>query len=99
MEQGRTGDLVDLVEGRWLPAHARVYSTLKPCKMCSGLIRTLSRGKHRVHYGQSDSALAAQGPALDGNGSSRLFDGRHRVAGVRGIVPIYHDRTKAASRW
>jgi len=82
--------------GRRLPANARVYSTLKPCKMCAGLISTLSRGQHRVYYGQSDPAAAAQGTALDDDGSSRLLDGRRRVAGVRGIVPIYHDRSTVA---
>jgi tRNA(Arg) A34 adenosine deaminase TadA len=81
--------------GRRLPANARVYSTLKPCKMCAGLISTLSGGHHRVYYGQSDPALAAQGTALDEDHSSRLLDGRRRVAGVRGIVPIYHDRSRS----
>jgi tRNA(Arg) A34 adenosine deaminase TadA len=80
--------------GRHLPANARVYSTLKPCKMCAGLISTLSGGHHRVYYGQSDPATAAQGTALDEDHSSRLLDGRRHVAGVRGIVPIYHDRSK-----
>ena len=84
-----------LAHGDRLPANARIYSTLKPCKMCAGLIHDKSRGNHRVFFGQSDPGNAAQNTALDADRSGRLLDGRRNVAGVRGIVPIYHDGTRS----
>jgi pyrimidine deaminase RibD-like protein len=43
-----------LGHGGDLPVNARMYTTLKPCKMCAGWITTLSGGGHGVFYGQDD---------------------------------------------
>jgi tRNA(Arg) A34 adenosine deaminase TadA len=84
-----------LAYGERLPAGVRIYSTLKPCAMCAGWITTLSGGGHFVYYGQNDTTSAAAKTFLDEEGGSKLLDGRRRVLGVRGIVPIYAGGGKA----
>ena len=74
--------------GGYLPPNARMYTTLKPCKMCSGWITTLSGGNHRVYYGQGDPTSAALNTDLDRSGTNALLSGQRGVAGVRGIVPL-----------
>jgi tRNA(Arg) A34 adenosine deaminase TadA len=81
--------------GTSLPNGVRIYSTLKPCQMCAAIISMQSGGNHRVFYGQDDPGGSAQGTLLDADRSSRLLDGRRRVPGVRGIVPIYQDGDRA----
>jgi tRNA(Arg) A34 adenosine deaminase TadA len=71
-----------------LPAGVRMYTTLKPCKMCAGWITTLTGGGHRVYYGQDDPTSAAEDTDLDRSRTSALLSGRRHVAGVRGIVPL-----------
>lgn len=84
-----------LAYGRRLPAGVRLYSTLKPCRMCAGLVTTLSDGGHRVFYGQDDPTTAAQDTFLDADHSSSLLNGRRHLPGVRGIVPIYGDNRRS----
>jgi tRNA(Arg) A34 adenosine deaminase TadA len=74
--------------GGYLPAGVRMYTTLKPCKMCAGWITTLSGGGHRVYFGQDDPTSAAANTDLDQSRTSSLLSGRRHVAGVRGIVPL-----------
>jgi len=71
-----------------LPANVRMYTTLKPCKMCAGWITTLSGGGHGVFYGQSDPTSAAVDTDLDTSRKNVLLSGKRHVRGVRGIVPL-----------
>jgi tRNA(Arg) A34 adenosine deaminase TadA len=49
-----------------LPKGARLYTTLKPCKMCAGMIiETASEKDVRVYWGQDDGGTPAQNTALD----------------------------------
>lgn len=71
-----------------LPANVRMYTTLKPCKMCAGWITTLSGGGHGVFYGQNDPTSAAENTDLDRSRTGALLSGKRQVPGVRGIVPL-----------
>lgn len=54
-----------MMYGKPLPAGARIYSTLKPCKMCRAAIAHFSTGNHfMAYYGQDDQTSAANG-AMD----------------------------------
>jgi tRNA(Arg) A34 adenosine deaminase TadA len=77
-----------LGHGGNLPANVRMYTTLKPCKMCAGWITTLSGGGHVVFYGQNDPTSAAQNTDLDIGRRGTLLSGKRHVHGVRGIVPL-----------
>jgi tRNA(Arg) A34 adenosine deaminase TadA len=50
-----------------LPRGTRIYTTLKPCKMCAGMIRMACEvdGEIKVFYGQEDSGGHACNTALD----------------------------------
>jgi len=39
-----------------LPSHSRIYTTLKPCKMCSGMIWNTAQDLHslKVYFGETD---------------------------------------------
>lgn len=43
----------------------RLYTTLKPCKMCAAMIRHVGDGAISVIYGQDDTGEDARGTALD----------------------------------
>lgn len=43
----------------------RLYTTLKPCKMCAAMIRHVGKGAISVIYGQDDTGDDARGTALD----------------------------------
>jgi tRNA(Arg) A34 adenosine deaminase TadA len=52
-----------LAYGEKLPKGVRIYSTLKPCKMCRAFIQHFSSGDDFVvYFGQNDPTLAAMGP-------------------------------------
>lgn len=53
--------------GSPIPDGSRLYTTLKPCKMCAGMIRacTASDGQIKVYYGQDDPGEHARHTALD----------------------------------
>jgi tRNA(Arg) A34 adenosine deaminase TadA len=44
---------------------AVLYTTLKPCIMCAGMIHRAGKGKIEVIFGQDDKGLDAQGTKLD----------------------------------
>jgi tRNA(Arg) A34 adenosine deaminase TadA len=51
-----------LMYGKRLPAGARIYSTLKPCKMCRAAIEHFStEDNFLAYYGQDDPTAAAMG--------------------------------------
>ncbi|MBB5508007.1 Bd3614 family nucleic acid deaminase [Paraburkholderia atlantica] len=51
-----------LMYGRRLPAGTRIYSTLKPCKMCRAAIEHFStENDFLAYYGQDDPTAAASG--------------------------------------
>ncbi|MGF6408568.1 Bd3614 family nucleic acid deaminase [Paraburkholderia tuberum] len=51
-----------LMYGKRLPAGARIYSTLKPCKMCRAAIEHFStENSFLTYYGQDDPTAAAMG--------------------------------------
>ena len=53
--------------GEKLPKGVRLYSTLKPCKMCRAFIQHFASGDDFVvYFGQNDPTLAAMGP-MDAN--------------------------------
>jgi tRNA(Arg) A34 adenosine deaminase TadA len=59
-----------------LPPGSRVYTTLKPCRMCAGLVwdAASDRSQLLVVYGQDDPGRAAQGTVLDtGSAERRRF--------------------------
>jgi tRNA(Arg) A34 adenosine deaminase TadA len=52
-----------LAYGAKLPKGVRIYSTLKPCKMCRAFIQHFaSEDDFVVYFGQNDPTLAAMGP-------------------------------------
>lgn len=59
--------------GRGLPAGARVYVSLKPCRMCAGLLRQAAEDEKslEVHYLHDDPGPAARGSWLEGRGQLR----------------------------
>lgn len=54
-----------------VPAGAVLFTTLKPCKMCAGMIA--HTGVQRVYMGQDDPGTHARNTALDGLTPKRLF--------------------------
>ena len=54
---------------------ARLYTTLKPCRMCAGMIRHAGGGLVHVLYGQGDPGVDAQNTVLDGTGRLHPLDG------------------------
>lgn len=56
-----------------LPEGAHIYSTLKPCIMCAGMIVSCAGSSYRVIYGQDDVGNLAQNTALDRVKTSELI--------------------------
>lgn len=69
-----------------IPAGSVVYTTLKPCNMCAGLIADASGGDIQVYWGQHDPADAAKGTALDQSRCGHLLDGNKFNGGARAIL-------------
>src|SRR3546814_13359853 len=51
--------------GGHVPEGGCVLSTLKPCKMCAGLIHDAGNGTVKAFYGQDDPVTDAQSTAVD----------------------------------
>jgi tRNA(Arg) A34 adenosine deaminase TadA len=82
---GETSSIMRL--GGEIPEGCCVYSTLKPCHMCSSLIQQASGGKVKVFWGQDDPAEAAKNTDLDKNRTGSLLDGnKPHHASARAIV-------------
>jgi tRNA(Arg) A34 adenosine deaminase TadA len=58
-----------------IPAGCCVFSTLKPCHMCSSLIYQASGGTVQVYWGEDDPGAAAQGTMLDEHRVGAALDG------------------------
>jgi tRNA(Arg) A34 adenosine deaminase TadA len=81
---GETSALMRL--GGSLSAGGCVFSTLKPCKMCAGLIFDASAGGTKAYYGQEDAGSDAQDTKLDKARLGAALDA-HKGNGVpRGLV-------------
>lgn len=66
----------------------RLYTTLKPCRMCAGMIAYYGRGEIEVFYGQNDAGEDAQGTALDGSHRLHALDGSAPdFKGVKALQP------------
>jgi tRNA(Arg) A34 adenosine deaminase TadA len=81
---GETSALMRL--GGTLPDGCCVFSTLKPCNMCAGLIYQASEGKVKVFWGQNDPGLAAEQTVLETEKKGYLLDGNKSHLGVRAIL-------------
>lgn len=59
--------------GQGLPAGSRLYATLKPCRMCAGMIWTCAAdlSSLRVIYGEFDPGPGARETILDANSPDR----------------------------
>jgi tRNA(Arg) A34 adenosine deaminase TadA len=77
-----------------LPVDCRIYTTLKPCRMCAGMIMQTAAdpGRFKVFFEQSDPSTYATGTALDGNlaRQSCIFSGND----VRDIVGVETDASR-----
>lgn len=81
---GETSAIMRL--GGRIPAGSAVYSTLKPCKMCAGMIHDASGGDARVFWGQDDPGSLAADTQLDQTRMGRLLDGNKTQDGARAIL-------------
>ena len=82
---GETSAIMAL--GGTIPPGSRVYSTLKPCNMCSGLIHDRSGGDAKVFWGQDDAGGMAASTVLDRERSGVLLDGnKGNGTGARAIL-------------
>lgn len=69
---GETSALMAL--GGVAPAGGCVFSTLKPCKMCAGLIVDSGASQVKAYYGQDDPGDDADNTALDRTGLGKTLD-------------------------
>jgi tRNA(Arg) A34 adenosine deaminase TadA len=69
-----------------LPEDCRIYTTLKPCKMCAGMIVKCAAGKFKVFYDQHDPGGLASSTALDAlkDHQSQLYTGGS-VLDIKGV--------------
>jgi tRNA(Arg) A34 adenosine deaminase TadA len=81
---GETSAIMGL-KGR-IPPGSTVYSTLKPCKMCAGMIQDASGGDAKVFWGQDDPGSLAADTALDISRKGMLMDGNKTQVGARAIL-------------
>ena len=81
---GETSSIMGL--GGKIPAGSCVYSTLKPCNMCSGLIHDASRGDAKVFWGQDDPGSMAENTVLERTRQGHVLDGNKSHGGARGIL-------------
>jgi tRNA(Arg) A34 adenosine deaminase TadA len=65
---------------------ARLYTTLKPCQMCAGMIQHTGGGRIDVIYGQGDPGEDAQETVLDGTGKLHALDGSK--PGMKGVMAV-----------
>jgi tRNA(Arg) A34 adenosine deaminase TadA len=69
-----------------LPAGGCVFTTLKPCRMCGGLISDASRKTMGAYYGQDDAGADAAKTALDRDKHNFPLDVHKGPALPRGLV-------------
>lgn len=69
---GETSALMAL--GGVAPSGGCVFSTLKPCKMCAGLIVDSGTSQVKAYYGQDDPGDDADNTALDRTGLGKTLD-------------------------
>lgn len=81
---GETSAIMRL--GGKLPKGACVFSTLKPCNMCAGLIHHASGGDAKVYWGQDDPGRMAEDTVLEREKCGSLLDGNKAHMGARGIM-------------
>jgi tRNA(Arg) A34 adenosine deaminase TadA len=81
---GETSAIMGL--GGQIPAGCCIYSTLKPCQMCAGMIHDASGGNAKVFWGQDDPTSMAANTKLDETRMGRLLDGNKTQTGARAIL-------------
>ncbi|MGQ0502401.1 MAG: Bd3614 family nucleic acid deaminase [Panacagrimonas sp.] len=81
---GETSAIIGL--GGKIPKGSCVYSTLKPCNMCSGLIHDASGGDAKVFWGQDDPGSMATNTVLERMKMGRVLDGNKSHDGARAIL-------------
>lgn len=85
--------------GKALPRGTRIYTTLKPCRMCAGMIRMGCEvdGDIKVFYGQEDDGAHACNTALDqlGNKQQQLGQGHAKPLSIYGTGIYYHSVMRA----
>jgi tRNA(Arg) A34 adenosine deaminase TadA len=81
---GETSAVMGL--GGKIPAGSCVYSTLKPCNMCAGMINDVSGGNAKVFWGQDDPGKMALDTKLEQTKMGRLLDGNKAQNGARAIL-------------
>ena len=81
---GETSAIMAL--GGTIPAGSCVYSTLKPCNMCAGIISDASAENAKVLWGQDDPGSMAADTKLEKTRMGRLLDGNKTQAGARAIL-------------
>jgi tRNA(Arg) A34 adenosine deaminase TadA len=69
-----------------LPAGCCIFSTLRPCAMCAGLIYQASDGTAKAFSGQEDPRGAAAQSLLNTTKQSLILDGNKSHVGARGIL-------------
>jgi len=80
--------------GAPLPAGARIYTTLKSCKMCAGMIWSAARDplSLRVFFGKDDPGPKARATVLSANSFERI-----RVAQAAGRPELAQARVEFES--
>jgi len=81
---GETSAIMGL--GGKIPKGSSVYSTLKPCNMCAGLIHDASGGDAKVFWGQDDPGSMAADTILEKEKTGHVLDGNKSHDGARGIL-------------
>lgn len=81
---GETSAIMRL--GGRIPPGSAVYSTLKPCRMCAGMIHDASGGDAKVFWGQDDPGSMAADTELERTRKGFLLDGNKVHDGARAIL-------------
>ena len=69
-----------------IPPGSSIYSTLKPCNMCAGLIHDASGGDAKVFWGQDDPGSMAANTILQQTRKGKVLDGNKSQSAARGIL-------------
>src|SRR3546814_10396594 len=80
--------------GGHVPEGGCVFSTLKPCKMCAGLIHDAGNGTVKAFYGQDDPVQDAQSTALDKSRMGAALDAHKGLGLPSGIVFARENRSE-----
>src|SRR3546814_6061264 len=76
--------------GGHVPEGGCVFSTLKPCKMCAGLIHDAGNGTVKAFYGQDEPVKDAQSTALDKSRMGAAHDAHKGVGLPSGKIGRAH---------